>query len=175
MKFALALALVSPVFAQPALPYQDWKACPFERCSYREWEARKPAVVYDTWQTGRHEIARVAAGEKVTGITGVVITARPGVIRMDRDLPKQGLKQGDIILTYAYRGEGYSAVWINGKYDPEFDISFTKWPDGTGCGGDYCAATYQDLGEKVWWAEVRLSSGKTGWIDMSASDFDCGC
>jgi hypothetical protein len=65
---------------------------------------------------------------------------------MDRDLLEQNLKRGEIVLTYAYRGEGYSAVWFQGKYYPEFDISFTKCPDGLGCGGAHCAATYTDLG-----------------------------
>ena len=93
---------------------------------------------------------------------------------MDRDLPEQNLKRGEIVLTYAYRGEGYSAVWFQGKYYPEFDISFTKWPDGSGCGGAHCAATYTDLGKKTWWAQVRLLSGMTGWIDMTTADFDNG-
>lgn len=48
----------------------------------------------------------------VTGITGAVVTFRPGLIRMDRDLPEQNLRRGDTILTYAYRGEGFSAVWF---------------------------------------------------------------
>ena len=91
---------------------------------------------------------------------------------MDRDLPKLNLKRGDTILTFAYRGEGFSAVWFKGKYYPEFDISFTKWPDGNGCNGASCAATYVDLGEKVWWAQVKLKAGRTGWVDMNASEFD---
>jgi len=47
----------------------------------------------------------------VIGITGLVITIRLGRVRMDRDLAEQNLKTGDEILTYNYRGEGYSAVW----------------------------------------------------------------
>src|SRR2546421_93584 len=59
-------------------------------------------------------------------------------------------------------GEGNSAVWVNGKYESSFDISLTKWPDGNGCGGDHCAATYIDMGKKEWWAKIRLKSGQTG-------------
>lgn len=156
----------------PTLPFQDWKACPFEGCAYRGWTAKKPAVSYDTWKDNRHPIGTIAKAEVVLGVTGLVITLRPGVIRMDRDLVESNLKRGDTILTYAYRGEGYSAVWFKGRYYSEFDISFAKWPDGQGCGGVHCAATYVDLGKKVWWAEVRLKSGHLVWVDMDDADFD---
>lgn len=154
------------VMAVPALPFYDWSACPYEGCVYHQWTAYRPATVYDTWKQGRQPVARLAAGDKVTGITGGVVTLQPGLIRMDRDLPAEGLRSGDTILTYAYRGEGFSAVWFKGKYYPEFDISFAKWPDGAGCGGAHCAATYVDLGKKSWWVEVKLSSGRTGWVEM---------
>ncbi len=156
----------------PKLPYFDWKACPFETCGYGEWIARNAVAVYDTWKEPRSPIAQIAKGEKVLAVTGVVITYQPGVIRMDRDLPGQGLKAGETIQTYANRGEGYSAAWFHGKYAPEFDISFAKLPDGTGCGGAHCAATYVDLGRKVWWVEVKLASGRTGWLRTEGADFD---
>jgi len=88
---------------------------------------------------------------------------------MDRDLPDEDLLRGDTILTFANRGEGFSAVWFKGRYHPSFDISFTKLPDGTGCGGTHCAATYMDLGRKLWWVNVKLKSGQTGWVEMDLS------
>src|SRR5207248_9874697 len=95
----------------PTLPFYDWKACPFEGCSYRQWTARKSVVSYDTWKTDRRPVAEISKGDVVIGVTGVVITFRPGVIRVDRDLPDANLRRGDTILTYSYRAEGYSAVW----------------------------------------------------------------
>jgi hypothetical protein len=157
---------------EPSLPFFDWKACPFEGCAYRQWTAREAVTVYDTWKQDRRSIARLSAGDTVDGVTGVVITFKPGVIRMDRDLPDQGLKRGDTILTYTYRGEGFAAVWFKGRYYSEFDISFAKGPDGGGCGGAHCAATYVDPGKKVWWAEVKLTSGRMGWVDMGQASFD---
>jgi hypothetical protein len=157
----------------PKLPYFDWKACPFETCRYGQWIARNPVAVYNTWKEPRSVVAQISQGEKALAITGVVITFAPGIVRMDRDLPAQGLARGETILTYAFRGEGYSAVWVHGRYDPEFDISFTKWPDGTGCGGAHCAATYVDMGRKAWWVEVKLASGQMGWVRTEGADFDC--
>ena len=160
------------VGSAPPLPFYDWKTCPFEGCSYRHWTAQKEIVVYDTWKQNRQPIAQLSKGDSVIGVTGVVITFSPGVIRLDRDLPEQNLKRGDTILTYTYRGEGFSTVWFKGLYYSEFDISFAKWPDGSGCGGAHCAATYVDMGEKVWWAEVKLKSGRNGWVNMNAAVFD---
>jgi hypothetical protein len=173
MRFSILMASVlafgqppSKPMALPKLPFYDWGACPYETCGYREWTVHRAVTVYDTYKEGRRAVAHLAAGDKVTGVTGVVITSKPGVIRMDRDLPDQDLHRGDTILTYAFRGEGFSAVWFKGRYYSEFDISFTKWPDGSGCGNGHCAATYVDLGKKSWWAQVKPASGVTGWVDM---------
>ncbi|HLH03976.1 MAG TPA: hypothetical protein VKX25_14505 [Bryobacteraceae bacterium] len=161
-----------PAAPPPALPFVDWKACPFEGCTYGRWTALGHVDVYDRWTAHRKRIAALSNGDTVTAITGLVVTFRPGIIRMDRDLPEQGLKRGDRLLTYSYRGEGFSAVWFHGRYEPEFDISFAKWPDGFGCGGDHCAATYIAPGKKVWWAEIELESGRKGWVNMSVPKFD---
>ena len=76
------------------------------------------------------------------------------------------------VLTYTNRGEGNLAVWFKGRYYPEFDISFAKWPDGSGCGGAHCAATFIEIGKSVWWAEVKLTTGAVGWVDMNVAKFD---
>jgi hypothetical protein len=168
----LATVAIAHAAGPPALPFVDLKACPFEGCSYRRWTAQKQVMVYDGWKDGRSRIAVLSKGDEVAGITGLVITIRPGRIRMDRSLPEQNLQAGDEILTYTYQGEGFSAAWFGGRYYDSFDISFAKWPDGSGCGGAHCAATYVDLGEKVWWAEIRLKSGRIGWVNMNDAAFD---
>jgi hypothetical protein len=168
----VAAVAVANAAGPPALPLLDWNACPFEGCAYRRWTALEQVNVYDTWKQGRKRIAQLSKGDAVVALTGVVITVRPGVIRMDRDLPEQTLKRGDTILTYAYRGEGLSAAWFHGRYYSEFDISFVKWLDGSGCGGKHCAGTYVDVGQKLWWAQVQLSSRRIGWVNMSLAKFD---
>jgi hypothetical protein len=160
---------VSKEMAAPALPFFDWGACPYETCTYGHWTAHQAVTLYDTWKPERRQIGHLTVGDSVTGITGAVVTLKPGLIRMDRDLLDQNLRSGDTILTYADRGEGFSAVWFQGKYHSQFDISFAKLPDGTGCGGAHCAATYVDLGKKSWWVEVKLASGQTSWAEMDLS------
>lgn len=162
----------SKAMAAPKLPYLDRGACPFEGCTYREWTALKSAVVYDTWEEKRRQVASISAGEKVTGITGVVITFRPGVIRMDRDLPEKGLRSGDTVLVYTNLGEGFAKVWFKGRFYSEFDITFAAWPDHAACGGAKCTAAFTDVGKSAWWAQVKLSSGRVGWVEMGSGDFD---
>ena len=112
--------------ATPALPFHDWGACPYEACAYGQWAAHRSVTVYDTWKPERRPIGQLAVGDQVTGITSAVVTFKPGLIRMDRDLADQDLRRGDTVLTYAYRGEGFSAVWFKGKYHSLFDQCHTE-------------------------------------------------
>lgn len=171
---APAAALQSPPYTvqpAPALPFFDWNACPFEGCTYGKWTADARIDVFDTWKPNRKRVATLLPKTVVTGLSGVAITYKPGVIRLNRDIPQDGLRRGDTILTYTYRGEGFSAVWFKGRFYREYDISFAKWPDGTGCRTD-CAATYVDLGRKSWWAKVKMGSGAVGWINMDTAKFE---
>jgi hypothetical protein len=154
----------------PALPHFDWNACPFEGCTYRQWTAAEVVPVYDTWKKTRREVTRLAVGDKVVAITGVVITYRPGVIRLDKDVSDANLKRGDLIRTYTYHGEGESDVCFKGKYYRFFNIQFSKSPGGS-CGGSHCEATYVYAGKYAWWAKVKLKSGRMGWVDMTHAKF----
>ena len=136
----------------PRLPYVEQGVCPFEGCQYALWTANTATAVYDRWQDGRRAVAKVAAGEKVMGLTGLVVTFKPGVIRMDRDLPERSLKRGDTILTYSYEGEGFTVAFVNGKLEHDYDISFTKWPDGTGCG--------RNIARRLTWTWARNNGGR---------------
>src|SRR5215469_7139421 len=82
----------------PKLPFFDWNACPFDGCAYRKWTAEAAVDVFDTWKPTRRRIATLPAKTVVSGVSGVVITKKPGVIRMDRDLPQDALRRGDTIL-----------------------------------------------------------------------------
>jgi len=183
----MAVTLMGQAFSRPPeLPFFDWNACPGEGCKFGKWTAKTSVPLYDSWGNKRKEIGNINAGESVIAWTGVVITYKPGVIRLDRDVPVSefqkenapvaiDLKRGDTILTYTYLGEGFSAATVKGKYYLAFDISFTRWPDGSGCGGEHCAATYVDMGSKKWWVQAKLRSGKMAWVDADFSAFEGMC
>jgi hypothetical protein len=160
------------VQSAPTLPFLDWNACPFEGCTYREWTASTEVEVFDTWKTSRKRVATLPPKTLVTGLSGVVITYKPGTIQLNQDLPDDNLRRGDMILTYTYRGEGLSAAWFKGRFYREYDITFAKWPDGSGCLGTDCAGTYINLGEKVWWAKIKMKSGVVGWVNMNNAKFE---
>jgi hypothetical protein len=127
--------------------------------------------LYNSWKKSRRRTGKLAAGDTVVALTGVVITFRPGRVRVDRDVPdERGLKRGDSVLTYAYHGEGETTAWYKGHSDGSFDMTFATYPDGSGCARD-CFGTVVDQGRREWWAQVKLRSGRTAWVLMDEAKF----
>jgi hypothetical protein len=146
----------------PPLPVFEWNACPFEGCTYRAWKAENKIALYDTWNKSRRQIGQLSAGDKVVALTGVVITFKPGIVRLDRDASKSqagyDFKRGDTVLTYASHGEGVTTAWLKGQYDENFDTTAVE-------------NTTVERGRKEWWAKVRLRSGTTAWVWMDNAHF----
>lgn len=150
---------------RPDLPFFDWNACPFEGCVYRQWTARASVTVYNTWKRNRREAAHLSTGDSVLAVTGVVITYRPGIIRMNHDMPEQGLQRGNLIYMYSYRGEGSWLVWFNGRFREDLGVPYTALAHRQDCAEDCIAIEVQE-GKREWWAKVKMKSGKTAWVNM---------
>jgi len=63
----------------------------------------------------------VKPGEWVEGITGVVITIRPGISKvlaptMLGDNPSVRVSPGEVLYTLHYMGKGYDLVWFRGAH-----------------------------------------------------------
>ena len=162
--FGLGVLLFSgaQTFAQTLkLPYRDVGACPFECCTYREWTATKPLVLYKN-MNGKSPVAfRVKKGEKVTGMTGVVITNTPGkavaLKAFTFESSKVKLKKGETIQLLTYLGEGWFRFWHKGKLYED---------DGY---ADGLKITAQP--KAVWWVKIKNRKGQIGWT-KSSGDFD---
>jgi hypothetical protein len=157
MLFCFFLALGAQAFAQPPLPYKDAGACPFECCTYREWTANKATVLRTKMSEGSSIAFRVKKGEKVRGVTGVVITTQPGVLRALKNAVvgenKIRVKRGELLYLLTYTGEGYYEIWFKGKI---FNDSFY----------DNTALKQISEPKAVWWVKIRNSKGQVGWTKL---------
>ena len=150
-------ASAQPQPAQPKMPYRDAGACPFECCTYRDWTANKATVLRTQMNEGSSIAFRVKKGEKVRGVTGVVITARAGVVRALKNTAvgdnNTRVKTGELLYLLTYTGEGFYDTWFKGKV---FSYSF------------YDNKSLKLVSEptSVWWVKIRNSKGKVGWTKL---------
>ena len=95
---------------------------------------------------------RLKAGEKVQGVTGVVITTQPGIVRVLKKttLANVSLKSGDQLFLLTNLGEGFSKIWFKGRI---FE------------GDPYDESTYKTIreGKSIWWVKVKNRKGQIGW------------
>ncbi|HEV7644948.1 MAG TPA: hypothetical protein VGO50_13470 [Pyrinomonadaceae bacterium] len=157
MLFCFFLALGGQVSAQPKMPYRDAGACPFECCTYREWVANKATVLRTKMSEGSSIAFKVKKGEKVRGVTGVVITTQAGVVKALENTvigeSKIRLKAGELIYLLTYTGEGFYETWVKGKI---FSDSFY----------DNTALKLVSEPKSVWWVKIRNRKGQIGWTKL---------
>src|SRR6476620_7762862 len=136
----------------PPLPFVDKGACPFECCTYRHWSVDKPTAVKAAMNDKAPISFRLKRGEKVLGMTGVVITTQPGIVRVLKNtkLQNTSLKRGDELLLLTNLGEGFSKIWYKGRI---FE------------GDPYDDAIYKTVSERtsIWWVKVKNRKGQIGW------------
>jgi len=169
--FAAQIPADKSATTEPLLPVIDYKACPFEGCTFRKWVVTKDVTLYSTWKEGRKPVAAVKNGQVVTGLTGVHITYEPDRVQVLQPLPELRLQAGDIILRYMYRGEGLADIWTKGQWRREYDCTFITEKENAGCLRD-CAAKVISEGRKDWWVQVKTSEGLIGWA-KAEDQFDC--
>jgi hypothetical protein len=146
------------------LPFKDVGACPFECCTYREWTANKDTILYQQMKDGSPLAFKVRKKETVTGITGVVITTKPGIGKALKDVTveiyednsqrqkKIKFRKGELLKLLTYQGEGFYSVWHQGKtYSVNLD-------DGN----------IKQLSRpiSIWWVKIKNKKGQTGWTKL---------
>ena len=169
--FALGLIFTMPLPAvageQLKLPYYDWGACPFECCTYQEWETSKKVIAREKPSNTSKTLFSVPAKKPVIGITGVVITTKPGITRIlkpvklgytkDQKGPMLSLKPGETIYTLHYLGEGYDLFWYKeGIYSDQCDLS----------DGDFNVKV-ESRPKTNWWVKFKDSKGRVGWSQVN--------
>jgi len=141
-------------YLPPPSPYEDPGACPFEGCTYREWIARKETTIRKENNERSPVAFNVRKGEKVVGLTGTVITLRPGYAEALTRVQAAGLwlEPGEIVYLLHYEGEGAYKIWFQGKID------------GRGMTENFEILQYP---ETVWWVKIRSRKGQVGWSNQT--------
>jgi len=96
---------------------------------------------------------RVKVGEKVLGMTGVVITTQPGIVRALKATDigtKMWINKGEQFYVLTNLGEGFTKVWFKGRifvaepYDESL-FKFIRQP------------------KSIWWVKIKNHAGRIGW------------
>jgi hypothetical protein len=112
--------------------------------------------------------------EKLHALTGVVVTEKAGVVRIDKalqdgdvkgiDKPQLTLKAGDIVYVLSPLGEGSYLFWYQGKvYTSGVELAAMPGVDGKDA-------------RMTWWKQVENKAGKRGWTtsDKFSNADACG-
>lgn len=155
--------------APPRVPHEEWKACPFELCTYGQWRATARVPVLRDRRVNAPVAFTVKSGELVDAVTGVVVTTRFGTARAIADttiFPSQvPVRKGATVLVLHYVGEGAWKIWANGTIDSwEIDE-----PTGVPFSGSPLHMVRPPA--TTWWVQIRNSKGQVGWTTR-ADDFE---
>ena len=164
------LSLGAPTADKPPMPYNDWGACPFECCTYRDWVANAPITAFKSRDEKGAIAFQIEIGERINAITGVVVTRKPGITEIrkadkygylpDGKEPVLSLEPGEVVYTLHYVGEGYDLFWYKGKvYTDQISVS------DNALGNVPNSDTVKIRSRPVydWWAKIRNRSGQIGW------------
>jgi len=173
---------VKPTFRplpKPPGSYTDVGACPGEGCRYGDIWTMAASVPVHTTRGATTTSFVLTKGQKVTTLTGVVIT-KPGRIRIIHPIriSGQGLVASGYLYILTYRGEGLWKVWLNGELIDSVAIqnivspmickpseilckqkAEARWIRGPIWG------VMEELPQPDWWVQVKDTAGRIGWIE----------
>ena len=148
--------------SRPAESHVAENACPFECCTYGEWQVLETTPLRDV-PAGSATVGSAAKGESVSVVTGEV-HLRPEPIAVVHDHPP--FTRGEIIFVLDYLGEGFFRYWRDGAIAEE-----QLWIDemclrpSKDCWAEYIRAP-EDRQEPRWWILMEVEQGVRGWTDQ---------
>jgi hypothetical protein len=144
--------------AQPPIPFEDAGACPFEGCTYRDWTALRPVTLHRERDDAAPIAFELRKGDRVTAVTGVVITTSPGLIEfvaatdVETSEGRLHMAPGETLYVLTPLGEGHVKAWTHGRLYPDVDAS---------------TLTPRRPVTTIWWVMIRNAAGQTGWTRQS--------
>jgi hypothetical protein len=82
--FLVSACPVSDAQEQPPANYENWGVCPFECCEYRGWTASADIPVHESRSDKSAVVFHLQKQEKLRALTGVVVTEKAGVVRLNK-------------------------------------------------------------------------------------------
>ena len=176
------IALLATVFgggaqaapSEPSMPYIAQGACPFECCTYREWQAREDVPAYAEPRDDAIKVTTVKIDGRVTAETGFVVTKAAGVVKVLRNISvgyppeargpnissELNLRPGDILYLLHPLGEGNSLFWYEGKTYID-QILF-----GEPGSREMPEPPFREMSEAKydWWVKIRTAAGRILWL-----------
>jgi hypothetical protein len=149
------------VSGRPPERYVARGACPFECCSYREWDVLKTTALYDV-PFGTLVVSSAVKGQRVRGVTGDV-HLRPTPVAVVHD--RSPFVRGEIIFMLDYLGEGFSRYWRNGEIaEEELSVDDICLRPSRDCWAEYIQSP-EDRQEPEWWILIETDKGVRGWAN----------
>lgn len=177
----VSFILFSPGFAwsqselhgQPLLPFTDDGACPFEGCQYGEWIAGARVFARTDANISSPVVFAIESNEKVTALTGKVITRQFGIVKMLKrvvfdevetgKLPylnhKVEVPAGAVLYLLHEEGEGYCLYWYNGATHHQ-DL----YAESVHKGNEEFPWDVISIPKIEWWVNIKNHDGRTGWV-----------
>ena len=148
---------------EPELPMLSEDVCPGKNRTIAHWKIEKEAPMYNSWGKDRSQVGPTMwVGQEVTIIGSMYVVYEPDRVLVTKPIPDLSLKNDDVLLRYAYYGEGVADVWAKGVWHKQYYLAATQ-ADGGGCQSD-CNSVVIKNGVKEWWVQITNSSGNTGWV-----------
>jgi pentatricopeptide repeat protein len=146
---------------RPSGRYVAEGACPFECCSYREWDVLETTPLYDA-PFGHVVVGSAVKGNKVKGVTGEVYL-RPAPVAVVYDRPP--FARGEIVFVLDYVGEGFYRYWKSGQIgEGELWVDDLCLRPSRDCWAEHILPS-EERQEPRWWILIETEEGKRGWTD----------
>lgn len=154
---------------RPGTPSVVRGGCPFECCTYGNWEALTRIKVHPAERDQSDVAFTLEPGTRFAAVTGNVHIIRPGLAVTSDTLTLPGpsetpaleLAAGDTVEVLAPYGEGTFGMRRGGTST----IGEGFWAPMT-LSGRPAAGHLVRAPEIEWWVEVRTEDGRSGWIEM---------